>query len=305
MRNANNEDQTPFTTNNVAVGYRALKGSDIPGNNTGMHNTALGSNSLLDNTSGDYNSATGSNALVDNTTGDYNLANGYQALFKNTTGYGNTAVGAQSNYYNTVGFNNTAIGKSAWFLTNNLSNTTCIGYFSGGQVEASNRIEIGNPSVSWIGGQMNWGTYSDRRIKDNVRADVPGLDFINRLRPVTYNLNIHRQNEMVGKGEDEEWEGKYDIEQIRMTGFIAQEVEQAAHDVDYDFSGVQKPPKENELYSLRYAEFVMPLVKAVQELSQENDALKANISNQHETIETLTQKVDMLAKLCKENQHHD
>jgi hypothetical protein len=302
MYYANNDDQV-FTANNVAVGFSALKGSAFPANNTGTDNIAIGTNSLLDNSSGDYNSSTGSNALVDNTTGDYNMANGYQALYKNTTGYGNTAIGAQSNYYNTTGFNNTAIGRSAWFITNNLSNTTCIGYFSGGQVEANNRIEIGNPSVSWVGGQMNWGTYSDGRIKDNVRADVPGLDFINRLRPVTYNLNIHRQNEMRSKGQNEEWQGKYDIEQLRMTGFIAQEVEQAAHDINYDFSGVQKPPKENELYSLRYAEFVMPLVKAVQELSQENEALKSNLSNQHETIEMLTQKVELMTKLCQENQH--
>ena len=35
-------------------------------------------------------------------------------------------------------------------------------------------------------------------------------------------FNIHRQNEMVfkGKKEEEEWEGKYDIEQQRMSGFI-------------------------------------------------------------------------------------
>jgi hypothetical protein len=293
MQNANNEDQAPFTTYNVALGYRALKGSDISTNNTGTHNTALGSSSLFNNSTGDFNSATGSTSLIDNTTGDYNVANGYQALFKNTTGYGNTGLGAQSNYYNTTGLNNTAIGKSAWFLTNNLSNTTCIGYFSGGQVEASNRIEIGNPSVSWVGGQMNWGTYSDGRIKDNVRADVPGLDFINRLRPVTYNLNIHHQNEMRSKVENEEWEGKYDIEQMRMTGFIAQEVEQAAHDTNYDFSGVQKPPKESELYSLRYAEFVVPLVKSVQELSQENLELKNEIQSQHDELIEL--KAEILA----------
>src|SRR5258706_14660690 len=117
---------------------------------------------------------------------------------------------------------------------------------------------------------MTWGTYSDGRIKDNVREDVPGLNFINRLRPVTYNLNIHRQNEMTGSKEkgETDWQGKYDIEKMRMTGFIAQEVEQAANAIHYDFSGVKKPPKENELYSLPYSKFVMTLVKSVQELSQ-------------------------------------
>lgn len=32
----------------------------------------------------------------------------------------------------------------------------------------------------------------------------------------------------------------------------------------YDFSGVDKPEDANGLYGLRYAEFVVPLVKAVQ-----------------------------------------
>ncbi len=32
----------------------------------------------------------------------------------------------------------------------------------------------------------------------------------------------------------------------------------------YDFSGGDKPKKENDLYGLRYAEFVVPLVKAMQ-----------------------------------------
>jgi hypothetical protein len=36
----------------------------------------------------------------------------------------------------------------------------------------------------------------------------------------------------------------------------------------FDFSGVEKPKNEKDLYGLRYAEFVVPLVKAVQELDE-------------------------------------
>ena len=59
------------------------------------------------------------------------------------------------------------------------------------------------------------------------------------------------------------------------TGFIAQEVERAAQKLGYEFSGVDAPKNENDHYGLRYAEFTVPLVKAVQELSQQNEALKA------------------------------
>jgi regulator of replication initiation timing len=48
-----------------------------------------------------------------------------------------------------------------------------------------------------------------------------------------------------------------------------------ARDINYDFSGVDKPKNENDFYSLRYAEFVVPLVKAVQELAAENSKLRA------------------------------
>ena len=51
-------------------------------------------------------------------------------------------------------------------------------------------------------------------------------------------------------------------EKIIFSGFVAQEVEKAAKEVNYDFSGVDKPGRENGLYGLSYAEFVVPLVKA-------------------------------------------
>jgi hypothetical protein len=51
-------------------------------------------------------------------------------------------------------------------------------------------------------------------------------------------------------------------------GFIAQEVEAAANSLNFDFHGVDKPKNDNSHYGLRYAEFVVPLVKAVQEQQQ-------------------------------------
>jgi len=61
---------------------------------------------------------------------------------------------------------------------------------------------------------------------------------------------------------------------IRRTGFIAQEVEQAAKDAGYDFSGYAAPKNQWGLYTISYEQFVVPLVKAVQELSAKNDALQ-------------------------------
>jgi hypothetical protein len=80
---------------------------------------------------------------------------------------------------------------------------------------------------------------------------------------------------------------KYDIEKIEFSGFIAQEVEQAAQETNYNFSGVHKPKNDKDLYGLTYAEFVVPLVKAVQEQ-------QAIIEQQNKKIENLEKKLEKL-----------
>jgi hypothetical protein len=231
-----------------------------------------------------HNVAVGSKSLYLNTIGSSNTAAGFQALYNASTGNGNTAVGDNALYNLTTGSNNTIVGYAGWPTGNTTySNYTGLGYFVGTSVsDPSNRVEIGNTSVGWIGGMVTWSTYSDRRIKEDVRQNVPGLDFILKLKPVSYNLNIHRQNEiMYGDKAKEigEWAGKYDIEQNRITGFIAQEVEAAAQSIAYDFSGVDTPQNKNDLYSLRYSAFVVPLVKAVQEQQEQMEQLVSIMQN--------------------------
>lgn len=61
-------------------------------------------------------------------------------------------------------------------------------------------------------------------------------------------------------------------------GFVAQEVEEAAKKLGFNFSGIDKPKTEDGLYGLRYDNFVVPLVKAVQELSKQNDSLQKQMN---------------------------
>jgi hypothetical protein len=58
------------------------------------------------------------------------------------------------------------------------------------------------------------------------------------------------------------------------SGFIAQEVEQACTATNYTNSIVHHPANDNDAYALAYAELVVPLVKAVQELSHIVDSLR-------------------------------
>ena len=83
---------------------------------------------------------------------------------------------------------------------------------------------------------------------------------------------------------------------ILHTGFIAQEVEEAAKKVGFNFDGVDAPKNENDLYGIRYAEFVVPLVKAVQEQQVTINAQQTTINAQQKQINELKLMVEALMK---------
>jgi len=173
------------------------------------------------------------------------------------------------------------------------SNTTGLGYDA--DPSASNTVVIGNTSVTSIGGQVGWSTLSDKRFKTNIRTDeVKGLEFITRLEPVTYNYDIRAQaqwkEENYGAVDSSEWASKYNIEQMRFSGFLAQDVEQVANEVGYKFSGVDAPKNDKDTYGLRYAEFVVPLVKAVQEQQEQIATLHRALERQQQVITALQEK---------------
>jgi hypothetical protein len=272
---------------NVAIGRRALFN-----NISGFENIAIGVHALYDCINCSSNIALGINALKENLLGSGNIGVGSSAL-SNCKGSSNVSIGDQSSINIENGINNTIIGSASGnnFATDP-SNFCAIGYYSGRVGSNSNTIEIGNTSVSWIGGQVGFFNYSDARIKKNVQENVPGLVFITQLRPVTYNFDLHKQNEIVYKGvEVGEWEGKYDIESQLQTGFIAQEVEAVAQRLGYQFNGVQPPKHEKDLYSVQYASFVVPLVKAVQEQQEIIERQNSKIQSLEERLKVLEEKL--------------
>jgi hypothetical protein len=283
-------------TYSVAIGYKAS--SQDPG----YENVAVGSYSLYSNTGGSYNVAVGYGVLYNNYSGSANTGMGYASFSSNTTGYNNSAYGTDAMHNNTYGSNNTAVGNEALFSTTGSQYNTAVGYNAGSGYDLGynntilgancggsfagqyNMIAIGQGvicpdnstarignSATWsIGGYAGWSNFSDGRYKKDIREDVKGLDFIMKLRPVTYRLDVTRLSRRLGESNGPEWDKQMkaaiaDREKMVFTGFVAQEVEKAAKETGYDFSGVDKPKSDSGLYALRYAEFVVPLVKAIQE----------------------------------------
>lgn len=126
-----------------------------------------------------------------------------------------------------------------------------------------------------LGGSLNrWGqiytnqpvnTTSDANKKKDIEDSDLGLEFIESLRPVKYKF-------INGKSGRTHY------------GLISQEVESTLPDfdkTDMDFAGFCKDPKpdgDGYDYSLRYTEFIAPMIKAIQELSAKNAALEARIA---------------------------
>jgi trimeric autotransporter adhesin len=57
---------------------------------------------------------------------------------------------------------------------------------------------LGNTAVSSVNAAGSFVIYSDGRYKENLQEDVPGLDFMKQLRPVTYHYDIPGMNDKIG-----------------------------------------------------------------------------------------------------------
>jgi len=132
-----------------------------------------------------------------------------------------------------------------------------------------NSFDLGDSSRRW---DDVWATNpaiqtSDRNEKNTIKETDLGLDFINKLKPVSYIWNNKTRTHY---------------------GLIAQDVQEVLKDISKDtkdFAGFIKADVSEEKdntkhsYGLRYNEFISPMIKAIQELKAEIETLKAQINN--------------------------
>lgn len=143
---------------------------------------------------------------------------------------------------------------------------------------------------------------SDGRFNFNVREDVKGLEFILKLKPVSYQLDIKKFERLINGSNVFQTvlrNSETRALRIRRTGFIAQEVEHAAKEINFDFNGIKKPADENDYYSLNYESFVVPLVQAVQEQQLLIRAQEKTIELQEERIKALEEEMKRIAESVK------
>jgi trimeric autotransporter adhesin len=272
-------NHTMTGANNIGIGYQAFPDNTSGASNTaiGYHtlwkntkgggNIAIGLVALLNNTEGNYNTAVGLNSLTDNTTGLANVATGTEALQHNTTGSSNTASGRFAGDINTAGSANTFIGAYSDAAANNLINATAIGY--GAVVTASNHVRIGDANVNYIGGAVNFNAVSDKRKKKDITDIAHGLDFIKALRPVEYRMIKEGDNRL-------------------NFGFIAQDIE-ALLGTNYNILGIEGD--KDRTLSLRYTDFIAPMVKAMQEQQGIIEQQKKSIAEMRSELDAMKAEI--------------
>ncbi len=131
--------------------------------------------------------------------------------------------------------------------------------------------------------------------------NVSGLNFILGLRPVTFNFDMNaisnklQENITFDKNGIEKHieespkmiQSREKKSKTRRVGFIAQEVESLVNKLGIDFDGVEKPENEDDFYRLRYSEFVVPLVKGMQEQQKMIEELKNEVQELKDKLNNL------------------
>ena len=264
------------------------------------NNYGIGKDTFSALTSGTANTAIGEGAGKALTTGYSNVILGGDAGDAINTGAENVTVGVLSGSGISSGSNNVMVGRNSGNDLVSGSNNICIG--SGSDVAAgdqSNGIALGpvdaagsdftfgNRSLGTVSNDFdsdaNFSHSSDERLKKNIQSSTIGLNFIKELRPITYQWKPNNEipTDMTGYSET-----NYKNTDKVIHGFIAQEVKAAIDKHgDENFSGWHIDKVDNKTQRIKKEMFIMPIVKAIQELSAkidtletENTALKARVT---------------------------
>lgn len=234
-------------SNNIMMGHGA--GRYIQG---ASHNFFAGCCAGYCNTSGSFNFIAGACAGLYNTAGQKNVFIGCRAGYSNTTGENNVFIGSYAGSCfsagNVTGSNNIAIGCASG--TDGLYNFRTTG--------GSNIIVMGNNSHSAAYVKVDWTVSSDQRDKTNIIPIPVGKDFLKQLNPVQYQWADRETGEVTAEKPN--------------YGFLAQDI-LAIEDSPLVIVDDHDP----EHLKLRQSMIVPVLVKTVQELIEEVDALKEEV----------------------------
>jgi len=254
------------TINSVTVGKGA---------NSVSGNTVLGETALDSATTGGSNTAIGYNSLNGLQTGGSNIAMGSQAGEEITSGANNTCIGTGAGKDTLVsGNNNVLLGRNTDTSAADSENQIVIGVDI--TAAGDNDFAFGKASNvvhNDFDADAAWSRTSDIRKKRNIQEDKLGLEFINKLKPVTHQWKP--SNEFPKEWEEYNEENQMNLDVV-IHNMIAQDVKKALDEVGCDTFGGWKE-REDGSQTISREMFVTPLINAVKELSEQNKELEKRI----------------------------
>jgi trimeric autotransporter adhesin len=243
---------------NIAIGYQAAQNLSIGGDNicigTSVASSLIAANAnVVIGGEADVGVSSTGNALV-----------GRRAK-GGTTGY-NSVIGAEGLGGVTSGSYNTAAGYYALNTLTTQTNCSGLGYQTA--VTGSNQVQLGDSNTTtYAYGAVQ--ARSDARDKADVSNTKLGLAFILSLRPVEFRWDY--REDYPNRISD----GSKKRSRLHQ-GLIAQEVQDVVDASGLDFAGLQhhQIAGGEDVYSIGYSELITPLIKALQELTEEFRAYK-------------------------------
>ena len=270
-------------------------------------NTCVGSTAGYSITTGSTNTFIGMHSAYDLTTGTMNVAVGTYALGDCITSNSNVAVGDNAGRLCTSA-QNVFIGKGAGNAIVGGADNVMIGMGSDGGSSNDKQIAIGLTAIcaadeaitigtnitnsttrtvmfgdgggnmksdDWdSSGAATWTRTSDKRKKRNIKDSDLGLEFINKLRPVSFQWKP--QNEVPKEWQQYSETNSWNIDNIHH-GFIAQEVKEVLDEYNAPDSVAGWNQDDDGMQRLGETKLITPLIKAVQELSAQVEELKSKL----------------------------
>lgn len=280
-------DYTVPTKNNVFIGWYAGRYSNgnsnvMIGHTAGERNQNGWNNTFVGYRSGSGNSAT-SLTEID---GINNAFFGWQAGMNCTSGSNNVFFGSKAGQTVTTGEQNVFIGYEAGYslpvttsntlaIANGLTNSKILiygrfeDYGVGGKrvgintTLPSHTFTVNGDAAKPGGGE--WATYSDQRVKSDIKPFEDGLDVVLQLEPVSF-----RYNDKAGVSDTE----------TEFIGFVAQDVENVAPYMVSQYDDSDGPSGLSDKRVFDGSALTQILVNAIQEQ-------QAQISNLEDRIARL------------------
>ena len=290
----------------IGSGVNVLNDNSCIIGNSSVNNLTLGAGITMSKGSGVASFRIGDTSNTLPGSGASNICIGRSTGDKLDTGNQNTFFGDASGAQVDTGSNNSCFGQAAGISITDEGQNVCIGVGSDITAGNSNSVALGTQAVTTksnqllVGNITEWapggngncnlgsatnrfdtlyatnGTIntSDRNSKELIENTKLGLDFINDLKPVQYKLKDYTQD---FKNVDGSTQTRKITYKRLHHGLISQEVKESLDKFGVssnDFAGYIDT--ESGL-GLRYTEFIAPMIKAIQELSDEVKLLKSQL----------------------------